>query len=361
MCVTDKHYYNKSRVYLFRQAFLDFAHLAVKRECKLLCAVGTKYLIVFFFYIIVIHLRRQLNCGTDVLKDGPSVLPPLFLSLSPLCCYFRGAMFPYWCHLSPWFVCHECDVWDYSAMAAARGTPPSKDKIIIIIKKKKEYNASLSKHIGAACNYHVSCDCISVEINCHFNLVFPLTNPDELKRRRCRWETRIRGPQIRRVMFNRTSGRLVFFFFSLSLFFPLKRKQKTKSQLSNLLKIHSLRSQRWCVSSSHSNSCNLLTKTSTGVWWCHLTPLPLPLLVTSRVRCFRPQCRAGKTSRSSPRGGGLPRLHQWAITSVMAHLYERGLCVRGAYVFARWLRVAVVPGASWACIRCPLQQVHGGK
>lgn len=67
--------------------------------------------------------------------------------------------------------------------ATAHGMPPSKDEIIIIQKKKTiSYNASLSKHIRAACNYHVSCDCISVEINCCFNLVFPLTNPDKLKR-----------------------------------------------------------------------------------------------------------------------------------------------------------------------------------
>lgn len=47
---------------------------------------------------MVIHLLWQLNCGTDVLKDGPSALPP------PLCCYFCRAMFPYWWHLTPWFV-----------------------------------------------------------------------------------------------------------------------------------------------------------------------------------------------------------------------------------------------------------------
>ncbi len=59
---------------------LDFAHLAAKQECKLLNAVGTKCSIVFYF--IMIHLLRQLNCGTDVLNDGPSVPLPLSLLLS---------------------------------------------------------------------------------------------------------------------------------------------------------------------------------------------------------------------------------------------------------------------------------------
>lgn len=53
-------------------------------------------------------------------------------------------------------------------------------------------------------------DCISVEINCYFNLVFfALTNPDELKKHLQRWMHAI-GPQIGHIMFNCTSGWLVF-------------------------------------------------------------------------------------------------------------------------------------------------------
>lgn len=35
-----------------QSAVLDFAHLAVEQECKLLCAVGTKNLIVLFWLFI---------------------------------------------------------------------------------------------------------------------------------------------------------------------------------------------------------------------------------------------------------------------------------------------------------------------
>lgn len=53
-------------------------------------------------------------------------------------------------------------------------------------------------------------DCISVEINCYFNLVFfALPNPDELKKHLQRWMYAI-GPQIGHIMFNCTSGWLVF-------------------------------------------------------------------------------------------------------------------------------------------------------
>lgn len=99
---------------------LDFAHLAVKQESKLLNTVGTKYLIVF--YIIIIHHLWQLHCGTDVLKDGPSVLYLWLLHYHLLSSCVWCNVFPCWWHLSPWY---------YSTCrAAACEMASSKDKII---------------------------------------------------------------------------------------------------------------------------------------------------------------------------------------------------------------------------------------
>lgn len=73
--------------------------------------------------------------------------------------------------------CHKSDV-RLQREAAAHGMPPSKDKIIIKIIRIIIQCLS-RKHIRAARNYQVSCDCISVEINCYFNFVSPSTNADK--------------------------------------------------------------------------------------------------------------------------------------------------------------------------------------
>lgn len=105
-------------------------------------------------------------------------------------CVCSSAMFPYWRHPRP------------QHQAATHGTPQNEGKIILII-IKKHFNTALrsANNNKAARNYHISCDPISVEINCHFNLVFShwqiLTSLRDVSS-----ETSLFGPQIRHIMCN---------------------------------------------------------------------------------------------------------------------------------------------------------------
>lgn len=110
-------------------AVFDLAHLAFKREHKLL---GAKYLIVLvFFWTSSLFISSDSSVVALMCWKMDHLYFCHFLSL---CCYFWRAMFPHWWHQSPWFV----DVWCVRLLhkAAARGMPPSKDKLIIHKKKK---------------------------------------------------------------------------------------------------------------------------------------------------------------------------------------------------------------------------------